>query len=282
MHVDFDFPAKKAAFFLSALVLILAIGLATAFNSGGPPVVMGHSVEELDLGPIIIDIVNGRIGIGAAPVSNELEVTGNILATGDISSTGDILATGDISSTGNILATGDISSTGNILATGDVCTGAGNCLNAAGPAGSVPLQFEVYNSNTTTWACVTKDLEDYCGDADGCTIRAVMHHELDGSDQVRIIDEHIYMEQPALSKNRRAGRYGWTRQGGGGDYSWITGMGGRYTMFNPWSWIYMYNYKHDNCAGQVGTGSAYADPYTFTFMTHPHVRTNLFVYDNPA
>lgn len=164
---------------------------------------------------------------------------------------------------------------GNIKATGTICDNNG-CI----PSGSPPLEFEVYNSDTTTYACVEKDLEEYCGDLDGCTIRLLMHHETDGNDMVRIIDENIYMEQPALSNNRGAGRYGWTRQGGGGDYGWITGSSGQYEIFAPWSWMWVHNYRHDYCPGQTGNGPAFSDPYTFNFMSHPQVRTNVIVYDS--
>ncbi len=151
-----------------------------------------------------------------------------------------------------------------------------NCVTAG--ALSNVKKIEVYNSNTTTWQCVQVNLRDECGDADGCKMRLLLQHETDGSDQVRIIPAEIYMEQTALSNNRHAGIYGWTRQDGG-DYSWITGTSSRYTMFSPWSWVYMFNYKHDYCEGQSGHGSAFSDPYEFVFMSHPSVRSNILIYD---
>jgi len=177
---------------------------------------------------------------------------------------------------------------GQIHASGDICTdaGGGKCLSTGGGGGGgggiglPPLTFEVYNPDSTTYACVEQDLEEYCGDADGCTIKLLMQHETDGNDHVRIIDEHIYMEQTSLSNNNGAGIYGWTRQGGGGDYSWITGTASRYDIFNPWSWVWAKNYRHDLCPGQVGNGPAYTDPYIFNFMSHPHVRTTVIVYDS--
>jgi len=155
--------------------------------------------------------------------------------------------------------------------TDDVGSGSGGGRNST--------TFEVYNSDTTTYACVEKNLTDFCGDEDGCDIRIEMQHETDGNDQVRIIDEHIFMEQSSMSNNRNSGKYGWTRQGGGGDYSWITGAGLQYTIFDPWGWVWMFNYRHDYCPGQVGNGPAYSDHYKFTFMSHPQVRTKLIVYD---
>lgn len=141
------------------------------------------------------------------------------------------------------------------------------------------MSFEVYDLGPVIYACVEKDLTDYCGDKDGCDIRILLQHETDGNDQVKIIDEHIYMEQTDLSNNNGAGIYGWTRQGGGGDYSWITGTANRYTIFSPWDWVWAFNYRHDWCEGQVGNGPAFADPYRFNFMSHPNVRANFIVYD---
>ena len=162
-----------------------------------------------------------------------------------------------------------------------VCLSDGtNCPVSMG--GSVPLKFEVYNSDTSTYVCVEQDLEEYCGDEDGCTIRLLLQHETEGSDQVRIIDEHIYMEQTSLSNNLGAGIYGWTRQGGGGEYSWITGSTGQYDIASPWGWVWIKNYKHDWCEGQVGNGPAFTNPYTFSFMSHADVRTNIIVYDSVA
>ena len=141
------------------------------------------------------------------------------------------------------------------------------------------FSFDVSNNDTTTWECVTVDLKEYCGDFDGCSIRLLMQHEIDSWDKVLIIDEHIYMEQDSFSNNNGAGKYGWTRQSGGGDHSWITGMTNRYEMFSPWGWAWMHNYRHNNCIGQSGHGPPYSYPYNFTFMSHAYVKTKVIVTD---
>lgn len=41
----------------------------------------------------------------------------------------------------------------------------------------------------------------------------------------------------------------------------------------------MYNYRHDWCPGQSRHGSAWDDPFKFTFMSAPHVRARIIVYD---
>ncbi len=143
-----------------------------------------------------------------------------------------------------------------------------------------PLIVEVYNSDTSTYDCKSVNLTDYCKDEDGCVIRLVMQHETDGNDQVRTIDEHIFMEQASMSSNHNSGTYGWTRQEGGGDFSWITGGAGQYTLFDPWDWAWAFNYEHGYCPGRGGvSGPAWADPYIFTFMSHPQVRAKFIVYD---
>jgi len=150
---------------------------------------------------------------------------------------------------------------------------AGNATQRAG------MSFEVYNADTTTYACIKKDLKDSCGDFDGCTIRVLMQHEIDQYDQVRIIDENIYMEQDSLAIKKGAGVHGWTRQSGGGDYDWITGMTNKYTIFSPWDWVWVRNYDTSVCQGRTADSAAHTNPYDFTFMSHPHVRTNFIVYD---
>lgn len=143
----------------------------------------------------------------------------------------------------------------------------------------MPRVIEIYNSDTVTYACQTFNVANYCGDYDGCTMRVTLQHEQDGYDRVHVIDEHIYMEQTSLSPNNNSGIYGTTRQSGGGDLNWITGIANRYSMFHPWDWVWAFNYVHDYCPGQVGHSPAHADPYDFTFMSHPHVRSRIVIYD---
>ena len=149
----------------------------------------------------------------------------------------------------------------------------------SGNSGSLPLKFEVYNSDTTAYVCVEKDLEEYCGDEDGCTIRILMQHEVSATDEVHIVEENIYMEQTDLSKNNGEGLHGYTYELGGWTHGWITGTSTQYDIAYPWNWMWIKNYKHDYCEGQVGNGPAFTNPYEFSFMSHPHVRTNIIVYD---
>src|SRR3989338_7572236 len=64
------------------------------------------------------------------------------------------------------------------------------------------LTFEVYAADQSTWACVDQDLKELCGDNDGCLIRLLLQHETQANDEVRVIDEIIFMEQNGMSANR--------------------------------------------------------------------------------
>ncbi len=141
------------------------------------------------------------------------------------------------------------------------------------------MTFEFKNPDITTYECKTLNLKDYCGDEDGCTMRLNLQNEIDVNDQVRVIEETIYMEQDDMSNDNGAGTYGWTRQQGGGDALWITGITGIYTIFDAWGLAWMFNYNHDFCPGQSGSGPAHTDPYNFTIMIHPHISAKVFVYD---
>nr|VFK65439.1 MAG: Collagen triple helix repeat-containing protein [Candidatus Kentron sp. UNK]VFK73247.1 MAG: Collagen triple helix repeat-containing protein [Candidatus Kentron sp. UNK] len=208
--------------------------------------------------------------------------TGAIGATGPQGPKGEKGDKGDSGSRGLKGSKGDTGAQGPRGYTGT--TGAqgpkGDKGNTGPPGpGITTLKFAVYFTDTSTYKCVDKDLRDYCGDENGCKIRLLLQSEVDGNDQVRVIEETIYMEQSSLSNNRGGGIYGWTRQLGGGEYSWITSASGRYTIFDPWGWVWAFNYRHDYCYGQSGHSAPHSNPYLFTFMSHPHIKTNVVVYD---
>jgi hypothetical protein len=56
------------------VTIIMTLGMASAYNSGGPASAMGHSVEELDLDVLQIDTSNNRVGIGTPSPDGELEI----------------------------------------------------------------------------------------------------------------------------------------------------------------------------------------------------------------
>lgn len=150
------------------------------------------------------------------------------------------------------------------------CDASGTCISA-------PLEFEVYNADLTTWTCVDKDLREHCGDGDGCTIRLMMQNER--SDQVLVITEDIYMEQPGKSKALSPGINGSTREGGAQYNAWITGTSAIYDIFFPWRWMYAMNYRPNECPDSLPKRVAYTNPYLFTFLSHPDVRLNVLILD---
>lgn len=146
-----------------------------------------------------------------------------------------------------------------------------------------PMIFDVYNNDTTTYACVTKDIKNHCADGDGCTIRLLMQHETLENDQVRSIEQRIYLEG-VLSDNNYSGVYGHTRQDGG-DSSWFhyvlgLNINSRHQIFAPWNWAWAHNYKQSHCNNGVN-GPAFlgADKYKVSFMSHPKVKTRFIIYD---
>lgn len=159
-------------------------------------------------------------------------------------------------------------------------TGATGPQGPPGPAGSVaPSQTIVLNTgvNTTYYRCTDVNLQNECADPEGCTIRMVMHHKTDSNNQVRIIDQHIIMENwRYYGVNTSNGIYGWTRQSGGGDNSWISGTQNA-KVAGPWDWAWIHTYRttHNGCNG----GNYRLPIYNFSFMTHPAVQTTFFVYD---
>ncbi|MFT6376925.1 MAG: hypothetical protein ACJARS_003585 [bacterium] len=133
-------------------------------------------------------------------------------------------------------------------------------------------------SQTSQYRCSTYDVSAACGDADGCMIRMIMDHKTDGNDQVRVIDQNIYMENSTTYGNRSSnGRYGWTRQSGGGDHSWISGNGSKSTIAAPWDWGWIFTYGHSYCP-QYGAHTNLPTG-TFGFMSHPAVRTRFQIFD---
>lgn len=74
-------------------------------------------------------------------------------------------------------------------------------MGPTGPSGTNTLfaSTDVNNgANTTNYVCVEINLQTPCGDEDGCRIRMVLAHKTDSSDQVRIIDQHIFMENATM------------------------------------------------------------------------------------
>jgi hypothetical protein len=135
--------------------------------------------------------------------------------------------------------------------------------------------YTVGGGDWVTYYYMELPLPSYMTDFDGGTIRLIMQHEVDSYDQVRIIDEHIgteYDDNSYGARGRFPGRYGWTRQSGGGDLSWVLGDGTPHNLANPWDWAWIVDYRW--LQGNSVIGGDYIRIYS-----HPHVTTRVVFID---
>ncbi len=116
-NLKFNFQKKHLFFLILFIGIIIGVIVVNAYNpsgTGGTPLAMGHSVDEMDWSkPIVSGVaINGRLGVGpgvTAPSNTySLYVTGNSYNTQDIVSAGQIIATGNIVSSQDIRAIRDV------------------------------------------------------------------------------------------------------------------------------------------------------------------------------
>lgn len=139
-----------------------------------------------------------------------------------------------------------------------------------------PMIFELGSkNNTTNWHAKNVDIRSLCGDADGCKIKILF--QVVSSDEVRVIEETMYIEQTNKSNNRNPGLHGWTRQQGGGDTQFVLGTSRLYDLIpHPWDWIYVRNYGSPEVGSKTGAYSG----YNVQFMTRPNVIATVIIYDH--
>ncbi len=75
MKLEISIGNVQLAFLAAFVAILLAIGMAAAYNSGGPPIIMGHSLDELELAPLYISTTTNRVGIGTEP-QDKLDIDG--------------------------------------------------------------------------------------------------------------------------------------------------------------------------------------------------------------
>lgn len=138
-----------------------------------------------------------------------------------------------------------------------------------------PMVFEVgRKGDTKNWYAENRDIGPLCGDADGCMMKFLFR--VNSSDEVRVITEQVYIEQPDKSGNKRPGLHGWTRQLGGGDKGFVLQTATKNDIVpHPWEWIYVRNYS----SGEVGPQSNAFSGYQVQFMTRPNVSATVIIYD---
>ncbi|WP_164012140.1 hypothetical protein [Pyxidicoccus trucidator] len=137
------------------------------------------------------------------------------------------------------------------------------------------VSFRVGFDDLNTYHCWNFTLPSYMTDVDGGTIRLIMQHEIDGLDQVRVIDEHIgteYHNNDYGNRGRFHGRYGWTRQSGGGEWSWILGDGSPSNLAAAWDWAWIVDYGFPFHTGVLGGDN-------IRICSHPHVTTRVSLMD---
>lgn len=148
--------------------------------------------------------------------------------------------------------------------------GPGTQLNA-----STRAIYTVGGGDWVTYWYIEIPMPSYMTDTDGGTIRLVMQHEVDSYDQLRVIDEHIgteYVDNTYGARGRFPGRYGWTRQSGGGEWSWILGDGAGHNLATPWDWAWIVDYRF--LQNNTVLGGDYIRVYS-----HPHVTTRVVFMD---
>jgi hypothetical protein len=126
-----------------------------------------------------------------------------------------------------------------------------------------------------TYFCADLTLPSALTDSDGGTIRLILQHEVDGGDQVRVIDEHIGTEFSSDAfgdRGRFPGRSGWTRQLGGGEWNWILGDGTAHTLAAAWDWAWITDYRF------LGDNTVLGGD-TIRICSHPHVTTRVIFLD---
>lgn len=151
-------------------------------------------------------------------------------------------------------------------------TGATGPQGPAGPSGSVAASQTFSLGGSSVWRCSARSVLNECGDGDGCRIRIVIDWFTTGDDQMRIIDEHIGVEQ--YGRNAGNGLYGYTRQSAGGEHAWISGGGWNGVVFTPWDAAQAWTYRPGHCGSYQALSNL-----TLMFTAAPNIHATFYVYD---
>ncbi len=141
-----------------------------------------------------------------------------------------------------------------------------------------PMVFTVgMNTNTTQyWTTGAVDIGPLCGDADGCTMRFLFR--IKSTDEIRVIEETIFIEQPGESGNKNAGLHGYSFQQGGGTAGFVLNTAGKFVIVpDPWNWMRVRN--HTQIVDGIVADGPVLSGYNVTFMTVPDVAATVIIYD---
>ena len=138
-------------------------------------------------------------------------------------------------------------------------------------------------------------IKSYLGDTNGGTVRILLR--VNSTDDVRISQAIIYIEQPDKSGSFNEGLSGFTHQSYSSEYhsdawrassltAFILGKAAdaKYELITPvaWNWIWMRNYNTGGLPGlPPASGPAFtgADQYKVEFVTAPNISATIFIYD---
>lgn len=160
----------------------------------------------------------------------------------------------------------------------DALSDLNNRISQVAPSG--PLEFELRNDNLATYECKSKNLVNICSDGNGCTIRVFATHEL--SDEVRVTEQMVYIEQDSWSKGNDPAYN--VRLFPSNHNGWL-GVSTRRHSFDLLGdgWLSMQNYPSHVCQGIDPTDplEAYTDNDRFkmTFIGHPHISLKVQIFD---
>ncbi|MEZ5792343.1 MAG: hypothetical protein R3D34_16685 [Nitratireductor sp.] len=137
-------------------------------------------------------------------------------------------------------------------------------------------RFDVIGcKDINTWCYSEFEMPAGILDVEGGRVRLIMQHELNGADEVRMVDLHIACEWTNGSygaNGRLNGRFCWVRQVGGGEYSFILGDNVGHNLFTPWNWVIATDYKYLDGGGILGGNK-------IRIYAHPHVTARVFFFD---
>jgi|SRR5208337_1416857 len=155
---------------------------------------------------------------------------------------------------------------------------------------SPPYTFELGAKGDTTNNHVHQvdgeTIKKYLGDEDGGTIKILVRLN-NQDDEVRVITETIYIEQPDKSSNKRPGLYGWTQQLDGNTRTFNLGTTEKYDIIPfPWNSVYVKNHSTGGLPGlPPKDGEAWrqgdrpSNEYRLEFRTVPSVSATIIIYD---
>jgi hypothetical protein len=182
-------------------------------------------------------LTGDRVGIGTpTPTAGKnLDVVGDTQFSGNMNLKGALTA-------GNPIATATLYPNMRLAVGGDVLVG-GNVMMSGTINGEQPgIKFRINAGGRQRNATVV-DIQNLCGDQDGCRIRVLMHHN-NGS--LRVLMEDIFIADPSWPKFEGGGLRGTTQPSDTGRRDWSLDTNNRATIFEATDWCKGTNFVEAN------------------------------------